>query len=295
MLVAAGYGTGFDTVDDDAADDGHRRQVRYRRLAGGGHDDKDADDADDKERVYASDLVASLVTFGWVLFLISCLLFLAARSERKNSRHFVEYSNIETCVQYFEDLHSPPPKVRKALDAAEEGFELMKRDTSEIITKANPTSFEKFAMWIRQRQRREQAQSESEELCCGFKSHELLVLSVDAVFLLQCTYLAVVLTEGGEITAGLSEERVVWRVVWIILMVLPGLLITVAMNYTIKEMVVLHIATEVEPEVVGETLDAMAEGLELKSLVRGGGYGRGGGVWTTANYDRRVPRTMSGT
>ena len=103
---------------------------------------------------------------------------------------------------------------------ASQEFEALKRDASQIITKANPTTWEKFAIWIR-RQRSEQALGEADSLvCCGNKSIEIIDLAGDAIFLLQCVYLAVVLTEGAEVTAAISEEAP--RVLWCLLMVLPG-------------------------------------------------------------------------
>ena len=51
------------------------------------------------------------------------------------------------------------------------------------------------------------------------------------IMLFQCVYLAVVLTENGEVTGGMQEgPRMVWRV----LMFLPGLLIMFVMNWTVK-------------------------------------------------------------
>ena len=51
------------------------------------------------------------------------------------------------------------------------------------------------------------------------------------IMLFQCVYLAVVLTENGEVTGGMQEgPRMVWRVI----MFLPGLLIMFVMNWTVK-------------------------------------------------------------
>ena len=145
----------------------------------------------------------------------------------------------KSCIEFFEDLDNGRGTfASKHTDEfkeniAEEKFEEIKSDVNEKITKANPSSIEKFELWMRRRQNSEAADGVQDDsmLICGQKKIELIDLAVDMIMLFQCVYLAIVLTENGEVTLTIEEgPRIVWRVV----MILPGFLILFVIFLTIK-------------------------------------------------------------
>ena len=92
----------------------------YYSSAGG-----DDDDDNVSEKVNPVFLTAALICFGWLLLALSLGLCFAARAEKKKLPSFRQYSDIKSCISFFEDLHN-----RKGVFATRHTDEFKVRDAS---------------------------------------------------------------------------------------------------------------------------------------------------------------------
>ena len=139
------------------------------------------DDDNVSEKTNPVSLTAALICFGWLLLGLSLGLYFTARAERKKMPSFRQYSDIKSCISFFEDLSNGrgvfatrhTDEFKEMVDG--EKFEEIKSDVSEVITKATFSATEKFQLWIRRRKESEKAEGKDDSLeICGHKKIELI-------------------------------------------------------------------------------------------------------------------------